>query len=415
MALRDYVMPVKIAAWMGAVSVIIVVGVVLALRQLDVIYAHLPAEALRHVDAFRTVFLCTTALCVALLVALAYLIITNISKPLHQAASFAQQLARGDLSASIKSARTDEMGWLYNELGNMAQSLRETAREVRGGAYLVSSSADKIRVSTAQRLDAQAATLEESVAAIRHLSDAVKQNAQQASTASSMASGVGSGTAKSREVVERIVDSMNAISASSKKIEDIIGVIDGITFQTNILALNAAVEAARAGEQGKGFGVVAAEVRTLAQRSADASKEIKASIQQSSVQIQAGGELVREAVRALRETMNGIQNVAGLARSIQETSGEQLSAVEQLNQALNQIEHVSRENLLLAQDTEADVISVQQQAHRLVELVAKFKLDENETGEEAAVPKSTVLPNAAQSRRRLPSAAIAAKDEWAEF
>ena len=300
-----------------------------------------------------------------------------IVRPLRVAMAAADQIAAGDLSAEVPAGGSDETGQLLQSLAQMAQNLRSLVGEVSGGAHTVSDTSAQIaqgNLDLSQRTEEQASTLEETASSLEELTSTVTQNAHNARQASQLALGASEVAVKGGQVVGQVVATMSGISESSKKIADIIGVIDGIAFQTNILALNAAVEAARAGEQGRGFAVVAAEVRNLAQRSAAAAKEIKILIGDSVGKVDAGTRLVDAAGKTMEEVVTSVKQVTELIAEIAAASQEQSSGIEQVNTAVTQMDQVVQQNASLVEEATAATESMKEQAAALLQMVARFKL-----------------------------------------
>ena len=309
--------------------------------------------------------------------ATAWFISSGIVRPLRHAVKVARKVAGGDLSEHIRVDSRDEVGQLLQALKDMNASLITIVGEVRGGTHDIAGASGEIaagNLDLSQRTQAQASSLERTAASMDELTGTVKQNADNAKQANQLAQSAAAVAGKGGTVVAQVVDTMSSINASSKKIVDIIGVIDAIAFQTNILALNAAVEAARAGEQGRGFAVVAAEVRTLAQRSAGAAKEIKQLIGDSVERVDAGARLVDTAGATMREIVASVHRVTDIMGEISMASGEQLSGIEQVNAAIVQMEQVTQQNAALVEQASTAAASMQQRATLLSGTVDIFKL-----------------------------------------
>lgn len=305
----------------------------------------------------------------------------GITGPLHRAVSVAEQVAGGDLTADISQSQKDETGRLLQALGLMTQKLKDIVQEVRHGTDSMVTASTQIatgNLDLSSRTEEQASSLEETASSMEELTSTVKQNAEHSRKASELASSSSTIAQQGGEAVEKVVQTMNSINDSSKKIVDIISVIDGIAFQTNILALNAAVEAARAGEQGRGFAVVASEVRVLAPRSANAAKEIKELIQDSVGKMNSGTELVAEAGQTIHRVVDSIQQVTTIVSEISVATQEQSDGIEQVNSAVMQMDQVTQQNAALVEEAAAAAQSLQEQAKRLSEVVSVFRVDQLE-------------------------------------
>ena len=335
--------------------------------------------------AFRAavgVLITITLLALAISGAIALYMSGVIVRPLRRAIAAADQIASGDLSADISTNSTDETGQLLRALGEMTQSLRTLVGEVANGAHTVSDTSAQIaqgNLDLSQRTEEQASTLEETASSMEELTSTVTQNAHSARQASQLAMGASEVARKGGHVVGQVVSTMTGISDSSRKIADIISVIDGIAFQTNILALNAAVEAARAGEQGRGFAVVAAEVRSLAQRSAAAAKEIKTLIGDSVDKVDAGTKLVDAAGKTMEEIVTSVTRVSELIAEIAAASQEQSSGIGQVNTAITQMDQVVQQNASLVEEATAATESMKEQAASLLQTVSRFNLGAGDT------------------------------------
>jgi len=308
----------------------------------------------------------------------AFLLTRSITRPLGHAVGLAQQVASGDLTADIQAASKDEVGALLAALKRMNESLLTTVSQVRTGTETIVTTSQQIaagNLDLSSRTEQQAGSLEETASSMEELTSSVRQNADNARQANTLAQSASEIAARGGNVVSQVVETMASINQSSKKIGDIIAVIDGIAFQTNILALNAAVEAARAGEQGRGFAVVASEVRNLAQRSAGAAKEIRALISDSVAKVDAGGRLVDEAGATMQEIVEGITRVTDVMSEISSASAEQALGIEQVNAAITQMDDVTQQNAALVEQATAAAASMQDQAATLAQLVSTFKID----------------------------------------
>ena len=343
----------------------------------------------------------------------AWFISSGIVRPLRHAVKVARKVAGGDLSGNIRVESGDEVGQLLQALKDMNASLIHIVGDVRGGTQDIAGASGEIaagNLDLSQRTQAQASSLEQTAASMEALTGTVKQNADNARQANQLAQSAADVAGKGGKVVAEVVDTMSSINASSKKIVDIIGVIDAIAFQTNILALNAAVEAARAGEQGRGFAVVAAEVRTLAQRSAGAAREIKQLIGDSVERVDAGARLVDTAGATMREIVASVHRVTDIMGEISMASGEQLSGIEQVNAAIVQMEHVTQQNAALVEQASMAAASMQQRAQQLSGTVGIFTLGNEVAALHAAPAISLVAAQgttqdkaaAALSRSRTP-------------
>ncbi|MDD5336794.1 MAG: methyl-accepting chemotaxis protein [Rhodoferax sp.] len=331
------------------------------------------------------------------------IIIRSITRPMRMAVKVAQTVAAGDLTSAIRVKSTDETGQLLQALKEMNDSLVRMVGEVRSGTDTIATASSQIaagNLDLSSRTEQQASSLEETAAAMEQLTSTVKQNADNARQANQLAVAASGVAIKGGSVVSDVVGTMGAINASSRKIVDIIGVIDGIAFQTNILALNAAVEAARAGEQGRGFAVVAAEVRNLAQRSAAAAKEIKTLIGDSVAKVEEGSQQVAQAGQTMDEIVDSVKRVTDIMAEITAASQEQSSGIEQVNQAITQMDQVTQQNAALVEEAAAAAASLQEQAGNLSQVVSVFKLDRRQSEMFGAARGRT--PNAV---RDLPVAA----------
>ena len=302
----------------------------------------------------------------------------TVTRPVSYAADIARTIASGDLDTQIDTRGSDETGLLLQSLKEMQDSLFDVVTRVRTGTEAITTASAEIasgNLELSSRTEQQAASLEETASSMEELTATVTQNVDNAKHANELAVTASDVAVKGGAVVSQVVDTMSSINASAKKIVDIISVIDGIAFQTNILALNAAVEAARAGEQGRGFAVVASEVRSLAQRSAAAAKEIKTLIGDSVEKVDAGSKLVTEAGSTMEEIVDSVKRVTDIMAEIMDASQEQSAGIEQVNQAINQMDQATRQNAALVEAAASATEAMQEQAAQLAETVALFKLE----------------------------------------
>ena len=330
--------------------------------------------------ATRVVVVGGSLAALALAAVLAVLITRSVTKQLGgepaDAAAIAARIAEGDLSRAVAVTGGDRTS-LLAAMARMQDSLRQIIGEVRAGSESIATGASQIATGNAdlsQRTEVQAGNVQKTASSMEELHATVKNNADTARQATQLAQSASNAASRGGEVVSRVVTTMGGISGSSQRIADIIGVIDGIAFQTNILALNAAVEAARAGEQGRGFAVVATEVRTLAQRSAAAAKEIKSLIGASVEQVQAGTQLVDDAGTAMKEIVAQVQRVSELMAEISAATVEQTSGIGLVNDAVTQLDQATQQNAALVEESAAAADSLRQQAQRLVEAVGAFRV-----------------------------------------
>ncbi len=306
-------------------------------------------------------------------------LVRSIRQPLDQANLLAERIAAGDLSAQIHNDRHDEFGKLLHSLEHMNQSLGRMVSEVRGSTDSIATASAEIAQGNndlAHRTEQTSANLQSTASSMDALTITVQHSADNARQASQLASSASSVAQRGGEVVSEVVSTMQQIDASSKKIADIISVIDGIAFQTNILALNAAVEAARAGEQGRGFAVVASEVRSLAGRSAEAAKEIKSLIVTSVEKVETGTQLVTDAGRTMDEIVQSVRRVADVIGEITAAATEQSSGIAGVNQSIGDLDQMTQQNAALVEESAAAAESLREQAERLKQAVAVFKVND---------------------------------------
>ncbi|MBB6558845.1 methyl-accepting chemotaxis protein [Acidovorax soli] len=340
-------------------------------------------EAEEAAAALQRDVLIAGALAIALAIFLAITIIRSITRPLAQAVEAADRVASGDLSGQINVQSRDETGKLLSALEDMRQNLARVVTGVRGNAESVASASAQIASGNndlSARTEQQASALEETAASMEELGSTVRQNADNARQANQLALSASTVAVQGGDVVAEVVETMKGINASSSKIADIISVIDGIAFQTNILALNAAVEAARAGEQGRGFAVVAGEVRSLAGRSAEAAKEIKSLITASVERVEQGTLLVDKAGATMTEVVASIRRVTDIMGEISAASSEQSAGVGQVGEAVTQMDQATQQNAALVEEMAAAASSLNSQAGELVNAVAVFRLEGDRSG-----------------------------------
>ncbi len=339
-----------------------------------------------------------------LAVFMAYQLGRNISIPLARAVKLARQVAQGDLTADVKVRTNDEAGELMAALRDMNASLVAIVSKVRLGTGTIATAAGEISAGNqdlSSRTEQQASSLEETASSMEELTSTVKQNADNARQATQLAASAADTAARGGEVVAEVVVTMGSINEASRRIADIITVIDGIAFQTNILALNAAVEAARAGEQGRGFAVVAGEVRNLAQRSAAAAREIKGLIGDSVSRVEAGSRLVDQAGHTMDEVVASVKRVSDIIGEIAAASEEQREGIEQVNGAIVQMDQVTQQNAALVEQAAAAAAAMREQAGGLARLVDTFQLAEQpQTVPALARPQAAVQPRPALPRSR---------------
>ena len=379
--------------------------------------------------AFHSALLLTcvlTGIAITLSLIVAFIIARSITAPIRVSVKIAQTVAQGDLTSKIEARGNDETSQLLRALKNMNERLAELVGRVRSGSESIATGAAQIAAGNtdlSQRTEQQAASLEETAASMEELTSAVRQNTESARQGSMLAANASDIAQRGGDVVGRVIETMHAISESSAKVTEIIAVIEGIAFQTNILALNAAVEAARAGDQGRGFAVVAGEVRTLAQRSASAAKEIKGLITHSVDRVKAGSDLVNEAGSTMDEVVQAVRRVSDLMGEITAASLEQHTGIEQVNTAVAQMDQVTQQNAALVEEASAAAQSMSAQSSTLREVVSIFKLGAEPSKSALVTPQSevAVAPPFKTGHERTIAGAPAIRDieisqtEWTSF
>lgn len=397
------------------------------------------ARAQENFESLFFIISCAAITGVILAIVIGMMLIRAIVGPINEAVAVANAVASGDLTSRIEANSTNETGRLMHALKQMNDNLVDLVGKVRIGTDSIFVAAGEISAGNSnlsERTEEQASSLEQTASSMEELTSTVKQNADNAYQANQLASGASEVAIKGGSVVGQVVQTMSEINNSSRKIVDIISVIDGIAFQTNILALNAAVEAARAGEQGRGFAVVATEVRTLAQRSAAAAKEIKELISDSVSKVEDGTRLVDEAGTTMDEIVNAVKRVTDIMTEISAASQEQSSGIEQINLAVTQMDGMTQQNAALVEEAAAAAESMKEQAEELTKAISLFRLSEsmaiktvNRNKKPANVTqlpdRTTVNKNAANKKAENTAGSIALKpkkvatggnDEyWEEF
>ena len=387
-------------------------------------------EAAAISERARNLMYILTLAALAMGSAVAWLITRSITSPINEAVKIAQTIASGDLTSRIDVKSKDETGQLMQALKEMEESLVKIVGQVRAGTDTIATASAQIasgNLDLSSRTEQQASSLEETASSMEELTSTVRQNGENARQANQLAVAASGVAVKGGAVVSQVVSTMNEINTSSRKIVDIISVIDGIAFQTNILALNAAVEAARAGEQGRGFAVVASEVRNLAQRSASAAREIKGLIDDSVTKVESGSKLVGEAGSTMDEIVTSVKRVTDIMGDISAATQEQVAGIEQVNQAVSEMDTVTQQNAALVEEAAAAAESLQDQAKSLVQLVSVFNTGESRSDVVASVrnkamTKVVSLPSRQRQFQQLTQDAPQKKianakngDDWEEF
>jgi methyl-accepting chemotaxis protein len=340
----------------------------------------------------RMATIAVIGLAVGLAVVVGLLIVRMVVRPIGEAVRVADAVAAGDLTVRIDASSKDEMGRMLEALERMRASLASAVGTIRQSAETVGTTSQQIAAGNSElssRTEEQASSLEETASSMEELTTTVKQNADNAKQANQLAIGASDVAGQGGQVMGEVIQTMGGISEASRKIADIIGVIDGIAFQTNILALNAAVEAARAGEQGRGFAVVASEVRSLAQRSAAAAKEIKELIQNSVERVDGGTRLVEGAGKTMEEIVTSVKRVTDIISEIASASQEQLTGIEQVGGAVTQMDRVVQQNAAIVEESAAAAENMAALGEQLIQAVARFKLD---GAAQSAAGRSPVQP-----------------------
>ncbi|CAN7168016.1 MULTISPECIES: methyl-accepting chemotaxis protein [unclassified Variovorax] len=381
--MRNWKISTRLGMGFGIVLLLMATGVAIGIACLQDITGSgtITPELARRIDSTQNLMLGLGLVALLAGVGCTLWLARSIMQPLGEAIFIAETVASGDLSKEFETERGGDFGRLLRGMGEMEDTLTDVVTRIKASTESIVVASRQIAAGNqdlSSRTEEQASSLEQTAASMEELTSTVKQNADNARQANQLALSASEVAVKGGDVVSQVVHTMASINASSKKIVDIIGVIDGIAFQTNILALNAAVEAARAGEQGRGFAVVAAEVRNLAQRSAAAAKEIKGLIDDSVGKVDAGSQLVGEAGRTMEEIVGSVKRVTDIIGEITAASHEQTQGIEQINQAITQMDQVTQQNAALVEEAAAAAQSMQEQAGNLSQVVGTFKLDDDE-------------------------------------
>ena len=386
--------------------------------QMEALTARIEAESSAHSEAAavavaQTQWMIVVAACASLvgLVLGALWLAGQLTRPIRQAVAAADRLAEGDLTHPINPLGNDESRQLLSAMAQMQRRMVDMVSVVKGNAEQVAAASAQIaqgNLDLSSRTEQQAGALQQTAATMDELGSTVRNNTDSARQANQLAQGASEVAVRGGDVVGQVVTTMNHINDSSRRIADITGVIDGIAFQTNILALNAAVEAARAGEQGRGFAVVAGEVRNLAQRSAEAAREIKSLIGRSVEQVEQGTQLVDQAGQTMTEIVGSIRRVTDIVGEISAASTEQSTGVQQVGDAVRQMDQATQQNAALVEESAAAAESLRNQANQLVQSVSVFRLSRQDggTAPQRTAPEPTLAPAARPTTQPRPAAAV---------
>ncbi len=379
-------------------------------------------EAIVTGDRLATSVYVVEAVVLALAIMLAWTITRSITGPISDSVAVARRVASGDLTSRIETSGKDEAAELLSALREMNSGLGTMVTHIRSGAESIAVGAGQVAAGNQQlssRTEEHASSLQETASTLEQFTTTVRHNADNAKAASQLAGSASATAQKGGEVVAKVVSTFQEVTDSSRRIGDIIGVIDGISFQTNILALNAAVEAARAGEQGRGFAVVAAEVRSLAQRSAESAKEIRGLIEASVSRVEAGAKLVEQAGKTMDELVGSVKKVADIMTEIASANNQQSAGIEQINKAITQMDTVVQMNASLVEEATAAATSMASQATGLTQVVAQFRVEgAAPAAAQPAVARTAPAerpPALAARREPLLTAAAGEEEDWKEF